>query len=106
MAILIIVFQANGVYNEGSWGLDSAYTYVMIIYNISICLALYALAFFYYGVREQLSPFDPVLKFISVKSIIFVTFWQGLLISLLVTAGVIQEFNYEGKTVDPATVAA
>lgn len=107
MAILIIVFQANGVYQEGVWSLSNAYPYVIIIYNVSICLALYALAFFYYGVREQLAPFDPVLKFISVKSIIFVTFWQGLLISILTGAGVIQEFHdTNGNTVDEATVAA
>lgn len=53
------------------------YLYVTIIYNISISLALYALFMFYVATKELLSSYAPVLKFLTVKSIIFLTFWQG-----------------------------
>lgn len=55
----------------------SGYLYVTIIYNISVSLALYALFLFYFATRDLLSPYSPVLKFFMVKSVIFLSFWQG-----------------------------
>ena len=52
------------------------YLYVTMIYNVSISLALYALFLFYFATRELLRPFDPVLKFFTIKSVIFLSFWQ------------------------------
>ena len=61
----------------GSRSVTSGYLYVTIIYNISVSLALYALFLFYFATRELLSPYSPVLKFFMVKSVIFLSFWQG-----------------------------
>ena len=60
-----------------SRSVTSGYLYVTIIYNISVSLALYALFLFYFATRELLSPYSPVLKFFMVKSVIFLSFWQG-----------------------------
>ena len=54
-----------------------SYLYITLIYNFSISLALYALFLFYFATRDLLRPFDPVLKFFTVKSVIFLSFWQG-----------------------------
>ena len=53
------------------------YLYITIIYNISITLALYALFLFYFATKHILKPYDPVLKFLTIKSVIFLSFWQG-----------------------------
>jgi len=53
------------------------YLYITILYNVSISLALYALFMFYCATREQLQPYAPVLKFLTVKSVIFLSYWQG-----------------------------
>lgn len=55
----------------------SGYLYVTIIYNVSVSLSLYALFLFYFATRDLLSPYSPVLKFFMVKSVIFLSFWQG-----------------------------
>lgn len=55
----------------------SGYLYITIIYNISVSLSLYALFLFYFSTRELLSPYRPMLKFLMVKSVIFLSFWQG-----------------------------
>lgn len=55
----------------------SGYLYIMILNNLSITLALYALFLFYFATKELLSPYDPIGKFLTVKSIIFLSFWQG-----------------------------
>jgi len=55
----------------------SSYLYMTIVYNISISLALYALFMFYCATKQQLQPYDPVLKFLTVKSVVFLSYWQG-----------------------------
>ncbi|XP_072277344.1 transmembrane protein 184B [Pyxicephalus adspersus] len=77
MAIITVILQAFGKYRDGDFNVASGYLYVTIIYNISVSLALYALFLFYFATRELLSPYSPVLKFFMVKSVIFLSFWQG-----------------------------
>lgn len=55
----------------------SGYLYMTIINNISVSLSLYALFLFYFSTRQLLSPYSPMLKFLMVKSVIFLSFWQG-----------------------------
>lgn len=57
--------------------IHSGYLYVTLIYNVSVSLALYALFLFYFATRELLQPFEPVLKFFTIKAVIFLSFWQG-----------------------------
>ena len=56
--------------------LPSRYLYVTIVYNITYSVALFALLMFYLGTHDMLAPFNPLLKFILVKSVVFFTFWQ------------------------------
>lgn len=56
---------------------NSGYLYVSIVYNISVSLSLYALFLFYFATRNLLVPYSPMLKFLMVKSVIFLSFWQG-----------------------------
>lgn len=53
------------------------YIYCTFAYNLSVSLALYGLVLFYSSTRELLSKHNPVLKFFSVKAIVFLSFWQG-----------------------------
>ena len=39
-------------------------------------MALYALFLFYFATKDLLRPYDPVLKFFTVKSVIFLSYWQ------------------------------
>jgi len=53
-----------------------------MVYNVSISLALYALFLFYFATKDLLRPYDPVLKFLAIKSIIFLSFWQGVFVTV------------------------
>lgn len=46
------------------------------MYNICYTLALYGLLLFYFGTEELLEPFQPLLKLVLIKTVIFLTFWQ------------------------------
>lgn len=52
------------------------YFYISIVYNVSYTFALYGLLLFWIGATELLQPFNPLLKFVLVKSVVFLTFWQ------------------------------
>ncbi|KAK1793915.1 hypothetical protein P4O66_010826 [Electrophorus voltai] len=77
MAAVTVILQAFGKYRDGDFNVASGYLYVTIIYNVSVSLSLYALFLFYFATRDLLSPYSPVLKFFMVKSVIFLSFWQG-----------------------------
>lgn len=89
MALITLILQSFGKYSDGDWSPDSGYLYITIVYNVSVSLALYGLFMFYNATKELLIPFDPMLKFFTVKSVIFLSFWQGVLLAVLEWAGVI-----------------
>jgi len=53
------------------------------VYNICYATALLGLLQFYLGTSEQLRPYKPLMKFVLVKLVVFLTFWQGLFLSLM-----------------------
>jgi len=57
LAAATLILKASGKYNDGDFRANSGYLYVSIVYNISICLALYCLAMFWVCVNGDLKPF-------------------------------------------------
>ncbi|KAM7152145.1 transmembrane protein 184A isoform 1-T1 [Macrochelys suwanniensis] len=107
MAIVTIVLQAFGKYHDGDFNIHSGYLYITIVYNFSVSMALYALFLFYFATLDLLRPFEPVLKFLTIKAVIFLSFWQGMLLAILEKCGVIPEVQIiDGKEVGAGTVAA
>lgn len=99
MAIVTIILASQDKYNEGNWSVKEGYLYICIIYNISVSLALYALVAFYAATADILRPYDPILKFFCVKSVIFLSFWQGVALAVLEAIGVIGNVSTEsGET--------
>ncbi|EIW66624.1 hypothetical protein TREMEDRAFT_34766 [Tremella mesenterica DSM 1558] len=91
LVIATAILKATGTYREGKFAASSGYTYVSIVYNLSICLSLYCLAMFWVCVNEDLKPFRPVPKFLCVKGILFFSFWQSVLISILTSSGAVKK---------------
>lgn len=50
---------------------------------------MYSLILFYYTCKKDLESYRPLPKFICVKMIIFLTFWQGMIVAFLVKLGFI-----------------
>jgi hypothetical protein len=50
---------------------------------ISICFALYYLILFYQLLNQELAPYHPLLKFLSVKGVLFFTFWQQVAVQVI-----------------------
>jgi hypothetical protein len=82
-AVLAIVFDKYGIYHEGRFDVTSGYFYLALINNISITLSLYCLVLFYMATEERLKPFSPFSKFMCIKAILFFSFWQACLFTIL-----------------------
>ncbi|KAI6781108.1 Transmembrane protein-like protein [Emericellopsis cladophorae] len=91
LAFSAIIMKATGTYKEGYIGIDSGYLWSGIIYNISVTLSLYGLGLFWVCMHQDLQPFRPVPKFLCIKLIIFASYWQGFLLSILVFLGAIPD---------------
>jgi len=77
LSIISIATQLTGHY-------DAVYFYVSIILNISVTVAVYALMLFYHTFAEELSAYRPLAKFLCIKGVVFFSFWQGVVLEILV----------------------
>uniref|UniRef100_A0A8C2ILX7 Transmembrane protein 184C n=1 Tax=Cyprinus carpio TaxID=7962 RepID=A0A8C2ILX7_CYPCA len=73
--VIALICQHCGVYDEGNFSSKNAWTYLVIVNNLSQLFAMYCLVLFYKALREELSPIKPVGKFLCVKLVVFVSFW-------------------------------
>ncbi|XP_059652180.1 uncharacterized protein LOC132299515 [Cornus florida] len=90
LVAVTFVLYAKGKYQDGNFSPNQSYLYLTIIYTISYTMALYALVLFYVACRDLLKPYNPVPKFIIIKSVVFLTYWQGVLVFLAAKTGFIK----------------
>ncbi|KAJ3090355.1 hypothetical protein HK102_004009 [Quaeritorhiza haematococci] len=59
----------------------------MIANGASVGVAMFSLVTFYIAVRKDLSQYNPVLQFFSIKFVIFFSVWQAIAIKVLTNLG-------------------
>ena len=89
--IIALICQTCGVYSEGEFTAGSAWLYLTFINNCSQVWAMYCLVLFYYATKEEIAPIRPISKFLCVKAVVFMSFWQSVLIAGLVAVGVLND---------------
>ncbi|GBG70928.1 hypothetical protein CBR_g8229 [Chara braunii] len=67
----------------------SGYPYISFVMNFSQMWAMYCLVQFYMATREFLAPIKPIGKFMCIKAVIFMTWWQGLFIAFFFSIGIV-----------------
>lgn len=82
--LIALICQICGKYDEGDFNFTSAWSYLVIVNNISQIWAMYSLILFYKATKEELQPVKPVPKFLCVKFVVFFSFWQSVVIAALV----------------------
>ncbi|KAI9793678.1 MAG: hypothetical protein M1816_007573 [Peltula sp. TS41687] len=88
--IVSVVTQALGRYCEASLNPVFAHIWVLAFEATSVTIAMYSLIQFYMQLKIQLSHHRPFLKLLSIKLVIFFSFWQTLMISLLTSTHVLR----------------
>lgn len=84
--LIAISTYLAGVYRDpdSSASFDRAFIYCTVANNISQAVAVYGLIQLYRATHEELLPLKPLAKFMCVKGVVFVSYWQSLLIEALV----------------------
>jgi len=60
--------------------------YVMMTMNLSVFFAFTGLVKIYHAIRDELAWCHPFSKFLCIKGVVFMTFWQGVVISFIAQA--------------------
>lgn len=76
LVLSAFILYYNNKYEEGSFYIGGGYLYITLIYTMSYSAALGALVLFYVACRDLLTPYKALPKFILVKSVVFLTYWQ------------------------------
>lgn len=85
------ICEIYGVYGEGEWRGGVAYPYIIVVNNVSQCIAMYCLVLFYKANYVYLRPMKPLPKFLCIKAVIFFSFFQQVAITFLVYFGYIKD---------------
>jgi hypothetical protein len=67
----------------------SARLYVLVLGNLSVSIAFYGLLCFFHLTEKDLAWCKPWPKFLCVKGVVFMTFWQDILLQCMSGSGVV-----------------
>jgi len=89
VSVICVIMQTQGVYCPGNWAVFHGYLYTSIVMFCSVTVAMYGLLLTYTATHTALEPFKPVPKFLSIKFVIFLSFWQSIIVAIFVQIGLI-----------------
>ncbi|CRG87120.1 Transmembrane protein 184C [Talaromyces islandicus] len=87
MTIVAVVTEAFGRYCEASLSPAYSHVWTLVIESIAVSIAMYCLIQFYVQIRLDVAQYSPFLKILSIKLVIFLSFWQTTVISFLTSSG-------------------
>jgi hypothetical protein len=72
---------------------------VLLVVNFSQMYAIYCLVHFYRGLKTKMAKISPLRKLVTIKALVFFTFWQGVLMAGLVHFEILDQSLWgEGTT--------
>ncbi|CAN0158918.1 unnamed protein product, partial [Discosporangium mesarthrocarpum] len=75
-ALVALLLATLGLYKEGDFSPSGAWLYIAIVLNISVAYAFYCLVLFYVVLKAPLKKHNPVPKFLCIKAVLFLSYWQ------------------------------
>lgn len=92
--LVSIAGEATNQYCLNSWSPRFFHIWTTVAISISVSIAMYCVLQLWNTLKTPLAPYSPMLKFLAVKSVVFLTFWQEAFLGLLVTFGAIKARTY------------
>lgn len=85
-----VVTQAFNLYCSESVSPAFAHVWVMGFEAVSVTIAMYCIIQFYVQLKDDIAEHKPILKVAAIKLVIFLSFWQSIVISFLTSTGLIK----------------
>jgi hypothetical protein len=80
MTILTYIFSFEGIFDENTYSLENTHVYISIVRGVSVTFAFTSLFYLYLATKHHIHDLGPTGKFISIKFVVFLGFWQGIVI--------------------------
>ncbi|KAI3649462.1 hypothetical protein MP228_005094 [Amoeboaphelidium protococcarum] len=93
-SLIQVVLESNGHLCPDSFSTSRPMFWLIGIEMISVTIAMYFLVMFYLIVHDDVGKYKPILKFISVKFVLFFSFWQSIFLAILASNNVLEETPY------------
>jgi len=90
MTITAVLTQYFDRYCLESLNPAFSHIWVMVIEGAAVSVTMYCIIQFYVQVRADIAQHKPILKVLAIKLVIFLSFWQTILISFLTSSGAIK----------------
>jgi hypothetical protein len=81
LTLLAMILESFGMYKQGHFTPYGGYLYISFMQNICISVAFYWLVLFYVALKKPLARHNPFAKFICIKAVLFLSFWQSVVIA-------------------------
>lgn len=94
LVTVILWFSKRELYEEGNVAVDNAYPYIAAIRFASVTFAFTALVYFFIATKDYIPEKKPLGKFVSIKIIVFFSFWQSVGLSALAHFGIIKATTF------------
>ncbi|KAG9008950.1 hypothetical protein FRB93_006000 [Tulasnella sp. JGI-2019a] len=91
--IVALILNIFGLYCEESYSPAFGNIYITTIVSISVSMAMYCLIQLYVPIADHLKQHHPLLKFFAIKAVVFLTFWQSILLSVLTMLKVVKDVS-------------
>ena len=76
MTFVAVITQATDRYCTDSLSPAFAHVWVTCIEGAAVTVAMYCVIQFYYQLKADISEYSPLIKVLSIKGVIFFSFWQ------------------------------
>ena len=90
MTCVAVVTQSFDMYCLESLNPAFAHVWIMVIEAVAVTIAMYCLIQFYVQIRGDIKEHKPLLKVAAIKLVIFLSFWQSIMISFLTSSGAVK----------------
>lgn len=89
LTILTLPLYFSDVYHEGAFEPKDAYPYLAGIRFWSVTFAFTSLVYFFFASKDFMAEHKPMPKFAAIKIVVFLSFWQSVLLAGLNHFGLI-----------------
>lgn len=90
LSLTAVILQSLNLYCPGNWNFSRGYIYITAVLFVSVTAAMYSLIEFYTLTSTEMAPHKPLGKFLAVKFVVFLSFWQSIAVAGLVYINVIK----------------
>ncbi|CAE6461853.1 unnamed protein product [Rhizoctonia solani] len=93
-SLAAVILQQRNLYCEASWSWQWGHVYVVTVASVSSVVAVYCLIQLYTTIHQELKPYKPLSKLLSITALVFLTFWQSSVLSGIASLNLIRDTQY------------